>query len=85
MANISIRGLDGNTMRRLKRQAKQEGGSVNALVLRVLQSGDATRNTKILQTFNDLDELAGTWGKAEARAFARDTAAFAIVDPLRWK
>ena len=84
MAKISIRGPDAKTMRRLKRQATQEIGSVDALVLCDLQSGDVTRNTKILQTFNDLDELAGTWGKAEARAFARDTAAFATVDPLRW-
>ena len=85
MAKMRIRSPDGKTMRRLKRHAKQEGGSVNALVLRNLQSGVATRKTKILQTFNDLDELAGTWGKAEARAFARDTAAFATVDPLLWK
>ena len=85
MANMSIRGLDEKTVRRLKKQAAQDGGSVNSLVLRVLQGGDATRKPKILQTFNDLDELAGTWGKVEASAFARDTAAFAIVDPLLWK
>ena len=85
MANMSIRGLDAKALKRLKKQAAQEGGSVNSLVLRVLQGGDAARKPKILQTFNDLDELAGTWGKAEAGAFARDTAAFATVDPLLWK
>ena len=85
MAKMRIRSPDGKTMRRLKRHAKQEGGSVNALVLRVLQGGDAARKPKILQSFNDLDEFAGTWGKAEASAFSRDTAAFATVDPLLWK
>ena len=85
MAKMRIRSPDGKTMRRLKRHAKQEGGSVNALVLRNLQSGDAAQKPKILQSFNDLDEFAGTWGKAEASAFSRDTAAFAAVDPLLWK
>lgn len=85
MANMSIRGLDVKTIRRLKKQAAQDGSSVNALVLRVLQGGDAAPKPKIMQSFNDLDEFAGTWGKAEASAFSRDTAAFAAVDPLLWK
>ena len=85
MANMRIRGLRDKTIRRLKKRAAQDGSRFNARAPRVLQGGDAAPKPKIMQSFNDLDEFAGTWGKAEASAFSRDTAAFATVDPLLWK
>ena len=85
MASMSIRGLDDQALARLKRQAEQEGSSLNSLVLRLLQGTGADRQSGAMQKFDDLDALAGTWSKQEAQAFERNTAAFAEVDATLWK
>ncbi len=86
MANVSIRGLDEKVLKRLKRQAQKEGGSLNGLVVRMLQSDSAAAPSKPpTQRFDDLDALAGTWTMQQAQQFERDTAAFADVDPTLWK
>lgn len=85
MASMSIRGLDDQALARLKSQAEQEGSSLNSLVLRLLQGTGTDRQPGVLQKFDDLDALAGTWSKQEAQTFERNTAAFAEVDATLWK
>lgn len=85
MANMSIRGLDDRSLARLKRQAVQEGSSLNSLVVRLLQGADGALNGSALKKYDDLDALAGTWSKQEARVFERNTAAFSEVDATLWK
>lgn len=82
---MSIRGLDDGSLARLKRQAAQEGGSLNSLVVRLLQGTGRAPNGSALQKFDDLDALAGTWSQREARGFERSTAAFSEVDATLWK
>lgn len=84
MASMSIRGLDDQALARLKSQAKQEGSSVNSLVLRLLQGTGAAIQTGTLKKFDDLDALAGTWSDKEAQAFERNTAAYAEIDATLW-
>lgn len=85
MASMSIRGLDEQTLVRLKRRAEEEGSSLNSLVLHLLQGvGTATPSGSALRKFDDLDALAGTWSDEEAKAFERHTAAFAEVDATLW-
>ncbi len=84
MATMSIRGLDDKVLQRLKRQAEQEGVSLNSLVVRLLR-GEAPAAAAPRRKFDDLDALAGTWTAQQARAFDRDTAAFRDVDPALWK
>ncbi len=84
MATMSIRGLDDKALARLKSQAEREGGSLNSLVLRLLQGTGTSVQPDALKKFDDLDALAGTWSEEEAQAFARDTAAFAEVDAALW-
>lgn len=86
MATMSIRGLDDKALSRLKRQAEREGSSLNSLVVRLLQDKmGASGKPRLLQKFDDLDELAGTWTSQQVRSFERDTAAFSEVDPALWK
>ena len=85
MATMSIRGLDDKALTRLKNQAEQEGSSLNSLVLRLLQDTGAPVQSKVLNKFDDLNTLAGTWSEKEALAFERNTAAFAEVDAALWK
>ena len=81
---MSIRGLDDKALARLKSQAEQEGSSLNSLVIRLLQGSDTSNQPGTLQSFDDLDALAGTWNDEDAQAFARATAAFSEVDSALW-
>lgn len=86
MATMSIRGIDEQVLARLKQQAKQEGSSLNSLVVRLLRGdSDPARKPRNPQKFDDLDALAGTWNSQQARAFERRTAPFSEVDPALWK
>ncbi|NRF66942.1 hypothetical protein HLB44_08100 [Aquincola sp. S2] len=86
MANLSIRGLDDRSLAELKKRAVKEDASVNALVLRLIEQGLGRRPSKpALRRHADLDELSGSWGKSDAAAFERATAAFSEVDAKLWK
>ena len=85
MATMSIRGLDDRALARLKRQAEQEGSSVNGLVVRLLQGeGGQPKPNRKRKTFDDLDALAGTWSARQAAAFERSIAPFSNVAPELW-
>ncbi|MDO9401863.1 MAG: hypothetical protein Q7T46_10535 [Polaromonas sp.] len=86
MTVISIRGIDEKAILRLKKQAQQEGSSLNSLVVRLLETVAGVRSTdKGSQRFDDLDALQGTWSVQDARDFESVTGDFAQVDPALWK
>lgn len=86
MKTLSIRGLADKTHAALERRAAKEGSSVNALVVRLIEQGLGQRRARQLLTrHDDLDALAGTWSKQDARAFERATAGFSKVDAELWK
>jgi hypothetical protein len=82
---LTVRGLSRDASARLKRQAEREKCSVNALVLRLIESRAGVADAKPPATTRDLDHLAGTWSAADAKAFERATAPFAAIDPALWK
>lgn len=86
MVAISIRGIDDKAVARLKHKAQQQGVSFNVLAARVLEaeSGMHAPERK-RRVFDDLDELAGTWKPADAKAFDAATAPFSEVDEALWK
>ena len=86
MSNISIRGIDPANFSALKTMAAQERGSVNALLLRLIDQGLGNTPGKPTQRrYDDLDALAGAWSATDAAEFAAATAAFEAVDPDLWK
>ena len=86
MAVISIRGIDEKAISRLKKQAQQEGSSLNCLVVRLLETVAGVRSTdKGPQRFDDLDALQGTWSAQDARDFESVTGDFTQVEPALWK
>lgn len=86
MAVISIRGLDDKAVFRLKKQAQQEGSSLNSLVVKVLETVAGVRFAdKVNERFDDLDALQGTWSERDADAFESATADFSQVDQTLWK
>lgn len=85
-SNLSVRGLSASTMGALRQRASRDGASINSMVVRLLDQalGRAPGGGR-LQTFDDLDALAGSWTAEEAEAFAADTRAFATIDPALWR
>jgi plasmid stability protein len=86
MTNLSVRGLEDKAFAALKRRAVKEDASVNALVLQFIEQGLGLKRSKsTLIRHDDLDALAGTWGKQDAREFELATAPFNKVDADLWK
>lgn len=65
----------------LRRRAKQEKKSLNAVALEALKSGSGL--TAAPTTYHDLDELAGTW--QEDPAFEEALAAQDQIDVRLWR
>jgi hypothetical protein len=84
MANLSVRGVDEQSLRRLKQRAKKQGVSVNRLIADMLNSGTDIAAGKAAE-HGDLDRLAGTWSAREAREFERATASFEQIDGELWR
>ena len=84
MSVLTIRGLDPESTKTLKRKAKQEGLSLNGLVLKVIRQSLGTEKRRG-QIYDDLDHLAGTWTEKEFREFEKNTAAFEVIDEKEWR
>jgi plasmid stability protein len=86
MPNINIRGLDDTVHQRLKAKARQKGISLNSLIVKYLrQDVGLDARDKKSPTYNDLDELAGTWNKKDAQDFQKTISAFEEIDETLWK
>lgn len=85
MTTMTLRGIDDETSAALKRKAREEGTSVNALSVRLLRQSLGLEKRRRTVLHHDLDHLAGTWSEADAGSFASATAAFEKVDEDLWK
>ena len=79
MADVLVRGLDAATLSKLRATARRRGISVNRLILETLQR-EQGRGPAV----DDLDQLAGSWSKAQADAFDAAVAPFGEIDPVLW-
>lgn len=85
MANLSVRGVGEQSLRRLKQTARRRGISLNRLITDMLNGeAGASGGVKAVE-HADLDKLAGTWNAREAREFERATATFGQVDEDLWR
>ncbi len=85
MSTMTIRGLDDMTIKALKEKAKQEGTSVNATLVKLLQEELGLRKKKRLVVYNDLDHLAGTWSDMDYKEFQKRIKDFETIDENMWK
>jgi hypothetical protein len=85
MTTMTIRGLDDLTIKALKNKAKQEGSSINAALVKLLQEELGIKKKKRTVEYNDLDHLAGTWSDKDYKQFVKNTADFEKIDENMWK
>ena len=86
MSSLSVRGLPDDALAMLKARAVQEGASVNALVLRLINQGIGRDVSKTgVRRHHDLDTLIGCWSTEEAAEFDAATGEMREIDIEQWK
>jgi len=86
MRNLSLRGLDDETAKQLKGEARRRGLSVNALVIQLIRRGVGLAKPESRKPIHhDLDALAGTWNKQETTRFLKTVADFGAIDEGLWR
>ena len=85
MAVMTIRGLDDVMVRALKERAREEGASVNAILLKVLKEGLGLKKKARTVIHTDLDHLAGTWSDKDYKEFQKKIEDFERVDEDMWQ
>ena len=85
MAVITIRGLDEDASKLLKKEAKKKGISENIYVLKLIKEalGFEKKGREIIH--RDLDNLAGTWSESDYKEFKKNVVPFEVIDKDMWK
>ena len=84
--NITIQDLDDTTVKWISEEAERRGISVESLVVELIRKGINTdQETSPLQTYYDLDSLAGTWSEEQEAEFLNAVADFEHVDEKLWQ
>ena len=83
--NMHLRGVDAILMSNLKKKAHDENISLNSLVLLLLRRSLGLSGQRNLAIYHDLDSLAGTWTKQQAKAFTKQISDFEQIDKEIWK
>lgn len=83
--NVHLRGLDNQLFNSLKQTASIQKISMNRLILNLLQQNLGFTQKYKPRTYHDLDKLAGTWSKKEAKEFLRSISDFEQIDEELWK
>ena len=82
---INFQDADKPLVQQLHEQAAQRNISLDALVLDLVRLGLIILQSKSqLQTYHDLDDLAGTWSAQDAESFERVVADFEKIDERLW-
>ena len=85
MKTLTIRGIDTELDFKIKEKSKQNGESINKIVLQLLNSAFGLEKNKIFPTYHDLDSLAGTWTKEDEDNFNQNIKELNKVDKELWR
>lgn len=85
MAVVTLRGLDDSMVKAIKEKAKQEGTSVNNVLLKILKEGLGLKKKPRTVVHTDLDHLAGTWSDKEHAEFQKRIKDFETIDEGVWQ
>lgn len=84
MLNIHLRNIDNQLIKHLKLEASKNEVSMNTLILNLLRKGLGLVQERAV-TYHDLDTLAGTWTKQQAKEFSSEISHFEHIDKEIWK
>ncbi len=87
MKQLTVRGFDRGLERRLRDVAKTRGVSLNQTALILLREGaglDAPRRRASV-VGDSLDDLIGSWSRAEEIEFLQAIGGLEEIDPSLWR
>jgi hypothetical protein len=82
---LTLRSIGARLRGALEREAERRGQSLNKTVLALLSERLGLADESGALEYDDLDELAGTWTKAEADRFGEALQAQRQVDAKLWR
>ena len=84
---ITLRNLPPSVAAELRKQAREQGLSLNRLVVTILTErlGGGQRAVREPTEHHDLDALAGSWTRSEASRFDRALSAQRRIDAEMWE
>jgi len=84
--SITISSLDEATASWIDEEAKRRGTNKEAVALHLIRKGIECEHGHVaLQTYDDLDSLAGTWSEVQATEFMNAITYFDQVDEKLWQ
>ena len=87
MKQLTIRGIPDEVERRIRKEARQKGVSLNKAALAMLEkaSGINRQGKSKRPSHHDLDHLCGIWNKTEAREIEKHVSLHREIDEALWK
>jgi len=85
MSQITIRGLDDEVEKRIRKEAKQKGKSLSKVVLDMLYEHTGRKEEKQTPRGESLRKLAGGWSRKEADRFLESIKSCEQIDEGTWK
>ena len=85
MATMTIRGIDDEVAMLLKERAKNEGISINGLILKMVKESLGIKKKKRMKIYLDIDHLAGTWSEKDLKEFQKNVEDMEKIDKEIWK
>ncbi len=85
MKNITLRGVDEELEKAIRKRAQKKNESINKTILKILKKETGQQKEKPFKKYYDLDQLAGTWSEKDAEEFIKNTELFGRIEPQDWK
>jgi hypothetical protein len=85
MKQFTVRGLPEEVERRIVKEARDKGISLNKAVVSLLSGGTPGGRNARKRSHHDLDHLFGIWDKREGEEFDQDLGLQREVDEDLWK
>ena len=82
---ITLRNLSPELVSKLQQVARSKGLSLTRAALHLLEECTGIRKARPPVVHHDLDALAGTWSKEEARIFEKALRDQRKIDPELWR
>lgn len=86
MKAMTVRGLNDSLAEKLKQTAKQEGKSVNKLIIETLKKKfNMEKEKKFTKIYHDLDHLFGKWSQEEFERIQEKIDSERKIDEELWR
>ena len=85
MNQITLRGIDNEVEKKIRRMARKKGTSINKVILDLIHQSAGAKHCGGKPLGESLRKLAGTWTKKQATDFMDSIRSCEQIDEAMWK